>query len=475
MPFLCLAATLALGFPPDDPAGDPQAVIGALERATTDAIAKAERSVVAIARYKNPENPEVTTAIKGTAKPPREQPRPGVLVLEEDDLQGEMSYDFGSGVVVGPSEILTAFHVVQGAERLMVRAPGLQEFEAEVIAADSYIDLAVISPRAIPDKEAPALTPIAIGDSAALRRGSFLFALGNPFDAAKDGQPSASWGILSNTYRKMIPPPLSATGIEQLQMPLRHRPSLLQLDAKLNLGMSGGAVINLRGELVGITTAAANPSSFDAQAGYAIPMDALGRRAVESLKKGQEVEYGFLGIGLDKQGTNRIENVQAGTPASLAGLLNGDAILAVNERPVRTSEELVIAINEAEVGRPVELTVERGGKTIKRPVMLSKLKVMGTVIATNRPTPWRGLRVDYVSAVFSPFDRSVLDYMSTGGVGIAAVEPNSPADKAGLRAGMIILEAAGTKVTKPTEFLECVKDLKGEIPLKTDQGIIRVP
>ena len=73
----------------------------------------------------------------------------------------------------------------------------------------------------------------------------------------------------------------------------------MQLDAKLNLGMSGGAVINLKGELVGLTTMAASPAGFDAMAGYAIPMDKLGRRAVETLKEGKEIEYGLLGIKAD--------------------------------------------------------------------------------------------------------------------------------------------------------------------------------
>ena len=90
-------------------------------------------------------------------------------------------------------------------------------------------------------------------------------------------------------------------------------PTLLQLDAKLNLGMSGGAVINLKGELVGLTTMASSPSGFDAMAGYAIPMDKIIKRAIATLKEGKEVEYGLLGIQADdkilelrRRGTGRL-------------------------------------------------------------------------------------------------------------------------------------------------------------------------
>ena len=161
----------------------------------------------------------------------------------------------------------------------------------------------MIAPRELPGVTPPKLKPIALGDSTPLRRGSFLVALGNPFNAAWDGRPSASWGILANIARRLLP---SEDDQMKRAVQLRHYPTLLQLDAKLNLGMSGGAVINLKGELVGVTTAAASAAGFDAQAGYAIPMDAMGRRAVERLQQGQEVEYGFLGIGLDEQGTNKV-------------------------------------------------------------------------------------------------------------------------------------------------------------------------
>lgn len=107
--------------------------------------------------------------------------------------QDTVSYDYGSGVVIGDEgQILTAFHVIKGANRLHVRAAGKQAFEAEVIAADPRSDLAVIVPRTL-DGIPPTLKSIVIGDATKLRKGSFLLALGNPFNAARDGSASASW------------------------------------------------------------------------------------------------------------------------------------------------------------------------------------------------------------------------------------------------------------------------------------------
>ena len=112
-----------------------------------------------------------------------------------------------------------------------------------------------------------------------------------PFNAAQDGRPSASLGILSNVARRVEPEPDEVTNFPR-RIELPNYPTLLQLDAKLNLGMSGGAVVNMRGELVGLTTMASSPSGFDAMAGYAIPMDRIGRRAVETLRKGRRSSTG---------------------------------------------------------------------------------------------------------------------------------------------------------------------------------------
>ena len=187
-----------------------------------------------------------------------------------------ISFDNGSGVVIGDrGEILTLFHVVRGAAELTVRAAGRQSFDAEIIAADPRSDLAVIVPVLSDEADLPKLKPIKIGDSGQLRKGAFLIALGNSFNAALDGTPrqageSCRTSPASSSSEQKTPvrrPSAAGSGGDF--------PLCLQLDTKLNLGMSGGAVINLKGELVGITTMASSPAGFDALAGYAVPMDRI--------------------------------------------------------------------------------------------------------------------------------------------------------------------------------------------------------
>jgi len=481
MPILVPMALALLAWG-DPPAGPPPAsaleVVGAIETVLGDAIAKAEPSVVAIAREKS-ENEE-TLAVRGRTSPRKRAPDrrfdPGGL-NNFDPFDGDSpSFDYGSGVVIGPKgEILTVYHMVKGARELKVRAAGRQAFEAEILAADPRSDLAVIVPRVTPGVAAPKLSPLAIGDSTKLRKGAFLVALGNPFNAARDdGRPSASWGILANVARK-----LEASADEQRKgdLSLRHYPTLLQLDAKLNLGMSGGAVINTKGELVGLTTAAANAAGFDAQAGYAIPMDGLGRKIVEALKQGKEYEYGFLGISLDKEHqTNRVMSAHPGTPAGQGGVQVDDAIVAVGDLPVTDADSLVVAINAIPAGEPVALRIVRRGQAIERTVHLAKLRPKTPVIATNRPSPWRGLRVDYTSTLPSAtFAPDLFEAMAREGVAVSEVETGSAAEKAGVKPGQLVSRVDGKSVKNPGEFAKAVASRKGPVTLETDQGPVTVP
>jgi S1-C subfamily serine protease len=454
--------------------GDIPPVLVALEAAVTDSVARGEASVVAITRVRNPNGPE-TLAIKGRRPAPMARPD---AFIEEPEV-GNPDYlplpgDFGSGIVIGDGgTILTAFHVVQGATRIYVRAPGSAGFDAEILAADPRSDLAVIVPRLPQGMPAPKLSALPIGRAEALRKGAFLIALGNPYHAARDGRASASLGILSNTTRRIVPP-ADASRPEVLQM-FRYQPTLLQLDAKLNLGMSGGAVVDLAGKLVGLTTNGGNAEGYDAQAGYAIPLDEMGRRIVETLRQGHEVEYGFLGIKLDILQPNAVGGVLPGTPAMEGGLIQGDLITAVNDMPVDAESGLSLALSRAEVGKPARLTILRGNQTLEKSVFVSKYPIAGEVIATNRVGQWRGLRVDYSSVLGGTTQsNAVLDAMARGSVAVVEVDPNGPAAASNVKRGTIITKAAGQVVRTPAEFEAAVKGKDGPVVLDTTEGAVTV-
>lgn len=483
---LCLAcATLAWD---DAPAAEQPArptatsafeLVEALERVLGDVIERAEPSVVAIHRDKN-ENAAETLAVRGKVR--RRPEAPGAVIIDGPirvpltiDEGDAISFDFGSGVVIGEQgEILTAFHVVQGASRLVVRAAERQVFQAEVIAADPRADLAVIAPVSVPGVAPPRLTPLPIGDASTLRKGSFLVVLGNPYNAARDGKASAGWGILANVARR-VEADLDVSPLIGKPIQLPNYPTLLQLDAKLNLGMSGGAVVNMKGELVGLTTAAASPAGFDAMAGYAIPMDRAGRRAVETLKQGKEVEYGLLGVRPYMRSTNRVESVSPNSPAARGDLQRDDEILAVNDAPVVDFDSLIVAVNSYSAGDQVRLKIRREGREIEKTIVLAKFPVEGEVIATARPPAWRGIRVDYLSTLnANQAGVNILELVDSGVV-IREVEPDSPAEKAGLIKGRVIRKVGDQPIPSPARFAEVVSTLNGPVRLMTDVGPIVLP
>ncbi|MDX2039353.1 MAG: trypsin-like peptidase domain-containing protein [Isosphaeraceae bacterium] len=472
---LPLLAALILTAPaPDDPKPDaPSAmsVVEAIESVMIDAIAKAEASVVAIDRTLG-ENSERTLAVRGR-NPAGAGPRgfidphlpPGMIDLRlTDPRDTAISFDYGSGVVIGErGEILTAFSVVQGASRLRVKSPNRRSFEAEVVAADPRSDLAVIAPREGLSPAELGLKPIRMGDATKLRKGSLLIALGNPYNAARDGKASASWGILSNFARKIEPFPSEPQ--------LRHYPTLLQLDTKLNLGMSGGAVVDIRGELVGLTTTAANAGGFDSQAGYAIPLDRLGLRIVRTLLEGREAEYGFLGIQLSPDGSSRVAGSSPNSPAALGGLVVNDEIVTIDGIPVDDGASLVAAVNSFEPGKAIEVGLRRNEAPLTKSVILAKFPVRGEVIATNRPPSWRGIHVDYLSILpNAEFGGVLFDMMKYGGVAVREVDPGSPAADAGLQPGQVITMVSGKRLDSPQRFREFVKGLEGKIQITTNRG-----
>ena len=159
---------------------------------------------------------------------------------------------------------------------------------------------------------------------------------------------------------------------------LHHFGTLIQTDAKLNLGASGGPLLNLKGEMIGLCVALAAVAGYETSAGYAIPVDATFRRVLEPLKEGREVEYGFLGV----QPANlqaeevlaglrgvRVERVVPGTPAARCGLKPDDVITAVGDAPIHDADELILEVGRLPVeavARLASFATAGGGRSTRR-------------------------------------------------------------------------------------------------------------
>ncbi|MBN2290970.1 MAG: trypsin-like peptidase domain-containing protein, partial [Pirellulales bacterium] len=273
--------------PPSAVAQEPSGlqVAAAIERTLVDVIAQNEKSVVAIARVRKEEpvkdfNIELKPDAFGRRFAPLGKPGP----TDPDFIPNQ----YASGVIIDPGGlILTAYHSLGENSEYFVTTSDRNVYQAKVRAADPRSDLAVLS------IEANGLPAIQFGDSSRLKKGCIVIALGNPYAIARDGQVSAAWGIVANMARKS--PPTDDYDLSG-KTTLHHYGTLIQTDAKLNLGTSGGPLLDLSGRMVGLVTSLPPATGYEQPAGYAIPVDKTFRRVVDTLKQGREVEYGFLGI-----------------------------------------------------------------------------------------------------------------------------------------------------------------------------------
>ena len=359
---------------------------------------------------------------------------------------------YGSGVVIDDRGlVLTNFHVIEGGvTKVYVRLPGAGRGSyADILAGDPRADLAVLKMLNPPAD----LKAIPLGDAGKVRKLDGVVALANPFAAGfRDGSPSASVGVISNLRRRVPGPPEERVRSRQR---LSEYPTLLQTDARLHLGSSGGALLNLDGELIGLTTALAAVTGTELAGGYAIPMDANTRKMVETLKRGEEIEYGFLGVTVnpEERGTGRgvmIQEAAPGLPAARAGLQSRDVVIAINGNPVREQDDLFLNISAAQAGSEVEIEVERAGRKRTFKARLAKSPAVAKPIVSNQPKPVHGLRVDYASTL-------TIDANPPEGVLVTELEPGSPAEKklkADLDRGaqLIVTAVNGEPVPTPADF-----------------------
>ena len=435
----------------------------AMERTLVDVIARCERSVVAIARARKNVGAEKLTD-------------PTFIPNE-----------FGTGVIVDRRGlVLTNLHVLGDPEDnhyavWLKRRP----FRATVKATDPWSDLAVL------EIEGDGLTPITFGKADDLRKGQIVIALGNPYGIARDGEVSASWGIVSNLLRKAPsqPDPNRSSGRRPT---VHHYGTLIQADVRLHLGTSGGALVNLHGEMVGMTTSLAARAGYEKSIGYAIPVSEAFRRAVDTLKQGREVEYGLLGVvpgtgsrdvGYDQRRAGKfgvkVYQVFAGTPAAESRLRDNDVITHIKDLPVYDSDDLIRRIGSLPVGEQVKLTVVRPSfpttRTLFSTVTLAKKAPDADRIplVTSGVTWWRGLRVDHATAIPGFASRQYIGQLDPDGcVAVVDVQRGSPAFEAGLTRGTFVSHVSGRRVSTPDDFRNAVADADGDVELhvSTDKG-----
>lgn len=440
-------------------------VAAALEGALIEAIARAEKSVVAIALVPRTQaGPAVRWEDRPDAFGRRQSPpaQPGPMDPEFTPSQ------YAAGVVIDPNGlILTAFHALPENCDYYITTPDRKIYRAALKGADPRSDLAVLT------IDAKGLTPIAFGDGQRVRKGQIVVALGNPYAIARDGQASASWGIISNLARKAPPQPDENDPVGKSA--LYHFGTLIQTDAKLNLGASGGALVNLQGEMIGLCVSLAAVAGYETAAGYAIPVDPTFRRVVETLKTGREVEYGYLGVRRTSGNSSdtaagqgvRVEDLVPGSPAHRSGLRVGDVIRAVNGKPIYDFDSLVLEVGKLPVEARVRLEVVREGQTREIEVVLSKYPIRGRKVVSQRPPAWRGMWVDYLTGVVDASGRPMFSALPFDlGVAVTEVQEGSAAWQAGLRAGMVISHVGRTPVRTPREFQEAVARQSGPVEVR---------
>jgi S1-C subfamily serine protease len=354
----------------------------------------------------------------------------------------EEGMSIGSGVIIDEEgHLLTNDHVVRRATEIWVKLADGRERQADRVITSQRSDVALLKIRALPSDR---FTPIALAADDDLYLGETVLALGNPFGLGG----SVSRGILSSKNRR---PPAEAQ-----QMGVGD---WLQTDAAINPGSSGGPLVNLNGELIGLNVAVYREGQG---IGFAIPiravMDSLAEIFTPERTRGlwfgaavREVrdtsETGLAPAGPARRGILTVTEVQAGSPAATAGLRPGDGIVAVNGRAPRSFIEFTRWVADAGAGQNVSLTVRRGDAERAVTVRLIEEKEFFNAALIRRRL---GLTLETIPASLA----RRLPATWAGGFQISAVESNGPAAEAGLQRGMIVTAIEGQA---PGDLVEAAK------------------
>ena len=253
----------------------------------------------------------------------------------------------GSGFVYDTQgHVVTNQHVVDGAQSVSVKFANGRTYSATVVGADPSTDLAVI------DVNAPAavLKPLELGDSSAVEVGDGVIAIGSPFGLDQ----TVTTGIVSALHRQITSP--NNFSID----------NAIQTDAAINHGNSGGPLLDMQGDVIGVNSQIESDSGGNDGVGFAVPSNTISQ-IVGSLIDDGSVTHAYLGVAIDDSsataGGASLAEVRAGTPAARAGLENGDVITKFGDQSVGSADELRRLVDSKQPGNQVELTIKRNGET----------------------------------------------------------------------------------------------------------------
>ncbi|MDH6341338.1 serine protease Do [Parabacteroides sp. PFB2-12] len=391
--------------------------------------------------------------IKATAKAQQRSGRQYVHPLEEyffgfggrGQMQPQPRVGSGSGVIISvDGYIMTNNHVIDGADELEVTLNDNRKFSAKVIGADPQTDIALIK------IDANDLATIPFGDSDALKVGEWVLAIGNPFNLTS----TVTAGIVSAKGRGGIT--RTNGGIE----------SFIQTDAAVNPGNSGGALVNTKGELVGINTAIYSETGNFAGYSFAVPISIAGKVAAD-LKQYGVVQRAILGVvmqdiqNVDPKEKEKLKVTEGAyvvefadrSSALEAGMEAGDVIVGVNDVTIRTASALQEQISKYRPGDKVKVTVDRFGK--KQSFTVELRNTQGNTEEVKN----RGDVADVLGAAFKELsDNQKKQYGIRYGIEVSGVS-NGKIKEAGITKGYIIMVVNEQRVSTPEEFEKIVESV----------------
>ena len=378
---------------------------------------------------------------------------------------GRQGVSLGTGwVMESDGYIVTNNHVIEGSGKVTIRMTDEREYSAEIIGADAQSDLALLK------IDADDLPHLALGDSDALRVGDDVIAVGNPFGLGG----TVTRGIVSALARDINSGPYV---------------DYIQTDAAINRGNSGGPLVNLDGEVIGVNTAIYSPSGGSVGVGFAVPSNTVAT-VVSQLRNGGSVERGWLGVsiqkvtpdiaaalGLETAEGALVANVVADGPSE--GILrSGDVILGFDGKPVASSRDLPKLVGAAEPGKTVSLDILRKGEQQAISMALGTFN-SDRLAAADTDSDRSGAEAGKLGATVAPLTAALREQMGLGadidGVVVTSLKSDGHAAEAGLRVGDVILQVGDVAVSGVADVRRAIADARtGAVLIQIARGDARL-